>query len=176
MARPKVVLAVLQSCYRHLWYVVPQTIVFALVDGGLSDTVKEGMACKLHSLERHDIEGGKPKFPLIEWSGEDVRIPDMTSLVTSSSWLIFDKLGLTGPQDWLIIPATMWPKFWEFRKLKEFVENIHVCNDIAERGVALMSGYINKAESEEQRQALLQVVEFHRSLVTDTKKSSLKLC
>ena len=34
---------------------------------------------------------------------------------------------------------------------------------------------MNKVESEEQRQALLQVVEYHRELVKNTNKSSLKL-
>ena len=89
---------------------------------------------------------------------------------------MFDKLGLEGPQDWLLIPSTLWDKFDEFRKLQEFVRNIAVCNDVAERGVALMTQYINTAQSEDQRQALLQVVEFHRALIKDTNKSSLKLC
>ena len=56
------------------------------------------------------------------------------------------------------------------------MENISVCNDIAERGVALITAYINKAQSEEQRQALLQVVEQHRDMVTTTTKSDLKKC
>ena len=42
--------------------------------------------------------------------------------------------------------------------------------------ISLWENYINKAKSEEQRQALLQVVEFHRALVADVKKSSLKNC
>ena len=100
----------------------------------------------------------------------------MSAFVSSDSWLVFDKLGLTGSQDWLTIPPNLWSNFQEFRKLKEFSENISVCNDIAERGVALITSFINKTESEEQRQALLQVVEHHRAMVTDTKKSTLKLC
>ena len=55
-------------------------------------------------------------------------------------------------------------------------ENISVCNDIAERGVALISAFINKAQSEEQRQALLQVVEMHRDQVVSTNKSDLNKC
>jgi hypothetical protein len=102
--------------------------------------------------------------------------PDMSSFVTSASWVIFDLLGLSGSQDWLTIPAKLWVNFTEFKKLKEFAENIAVSNDIAERGVALISSYINTVESEEQRQALLQVVEQHRELVTGSNKSHLKLC
>ena len=100
----------------------------------------------------------------------------MSDFVSSDSWLVFDMLGLTGSQDWLTVPPNLWENFCEFRKLREFAENISVCNDIAERGVALITGFINMAESEEQKQALLQVVEHHRALVTNTNKSSLMLC
>ena len=51
--------------------------MFALADAGLSDSQREGMAMKLHSLERTKIEGGKPEFPYIDWSGEEIKIPDV---------------------------------------------------------------------------------------------------
>ena len=76
----------------------------------------------------------------------------------------------------MLIPSMLWDRFAEFRKLQEFVKNIAVCNDVAERGVVLMTQYINTAQSEDQRQVLLQVVEFHKYLIKDTNKSSLKLC
>ena len=134
------------------------------------------MARKLHSLEREKIEIGKPVFPYIDLRESEFELPDMSCFGTASAWLIFYFLGLEGSQDWLLIPSMLWDRFAEFRKLQEFVKNIAVCNDVAERGVALMIQYINTAQSEDQRQALLQVVEFHRSLIKDTNKSSLKLC
>ena len=93
--RPKIIMAVLQSCYRHLWYLAPQTVVFALADRDLSDDQKERMARKLHSCERKQIDMGKPVFPYVDLSGE-AGIPDMASFVNDSSWLVFDKLGLKG--------------------------------------------------------------------------------
>ena len=174
--KPSITFSIMQSCYRHLWYLVPQTVVFALADPGLPDNQKENMAKKLHSLERSAISLGKPHFPLIDFSGQQIQLPDLSEFVSSDSWLVFDKLGLTGSQDWLTIPPRLWNNFQEFRKFKKFVENISVCNDIAERGVSLINNFINKTESEEQRQAMLQVVEHHRTLVADTKKSTLKLC
>ena len=175
VTKPRIAMDLLQSSYRHLWYLVPQTIVLALADPDLESSQKERMAVKLHSLERTDIEGGKPAFPYIDLGDPD-NIPDLSSLVSSKSLLIFNLLGLTGSQDWMTIPARLWDNFVDFRKFKEFAENVSVCNDVAERGVALISSYINKAQSEEQRQALIQVVELHWSLVTNTNKSSLKKC
>ena len=176
VTKPRYIFAVMQSCNRHLWYLTPQLILLALTDPDLSDSVKEEMANKLHSMERVAVAGGKPLIPYIDWSGEEIQIPGLASFVTPDSWLFFDLLGLSGTQDWLTIPAKLWGNFSEFQKLKEFAENIAVCNDIAERGVALISSYINKAQSEVQRQALLQVVELHRELVTGSNKAGLKLC
>ena len=116
------------------------------------------MAKKLHSLERNKIQDGKPKFPIIDWSGEDISIPDMSDLVTQECWLLFDMLGLSRSQDWLTILAKLWPNFVEFSKLKEFVVNFSVCNDVAERGIALITKFVDQTQSEEQCQALLQVV------------------
>ena len=73
-------------------------------------------------------------------------MPDMSDFVTAESWLVFDMLGLSGSQDWRTIPARLWPIFVEFRKLKEVAENLFV--SLSEREVALITGYINKAESE----------------------------
>ena len=177
VVKPTTAMAVMQSCFRHLWYLVPQTVVFALFDQGLSDQQKEAMGKKLHGLDRTKIEAGKPAFPFVDLSGNEMHeMPCMSSFVTPDSWLLFDILGLTEDQDWLTVPAAHWENFSQFRKLKEFAENVSVCNDIAERGIALITAYINKAESEEQRQALLQVVEYHRELVKDSSKASLKFC
>ena len=153
-----------------------QLIVFALVDPKLPEVQRERIARKLHSIKREKVVGGKPKFPYVDLSGDHLELPDMSEFVSQSSWLLFDILQLSGKQDWLKISPSLSDQFEEFQKLKEFVLNLPVCNDVAERGVALISGFINSVESEGQREALLQVVEYHRNLVKDTNKSSLKLC
>ena len=118
LGKSKLVFAVMKSCYRHCWYLVPQTVILALADTGLSDAQRENMARKLHSLERKDISIGKPHFPHVDWSGEEITLPDLSSFVTADSWLVFNMLGLAGPQDWLTIPAVMWEHFAEYRKFK----------------------------------------------------------
>ena len=55
MARLKIILLEIQSYNRHLWYLLLQTVVFALADPELSDSQKESMARKLPSLERKKI-------------------------------------------------------------------------------------------------------------------------
>ena len=80
------------------------------------------MARKLHSLERKKIEGGKPKFQSIDWSGEGIQLPGMSAFVNSDSLLVFDMLNINGYQDWLTIPTSLWKNFKEFKILKETAE------------------------------------------------------
>ena len=47
-------------------------------------------------------------------------------------------------------------------------------NDQAERGIHLTSDFINRVESEEQRNGLFQIVEEFRGRVTDPNKNTLK--
>ena len=61
-------------------------------------------------------------------------------------------------------------------KLEEFVRKLTIVNDLAERGCHLATNFINRVESEEQREALFQVVEEFRGRVKDINKSSLKHC
>ena len=58
-------------------------------------------------------------------------------------------------------------------KLKEFVTTVSVTNDLAEKGIKLMSDFISMSKDEEQLQALLQVVEHHRKMFPNHKKESL---
>ena len=99
VTRPKIAMSLLQSCSRHLWYLVPQTVVLALADPGLCARQKEEMAEKLHSLERKVVVGGKPVFPFIDLSGATFDIPTMSSFITLDAWRVFYLLGLKGPQD-----------------------------------------------------------------------------
>ena len=150
---PKMVFTVLKSIHRHLWYTTGQAVTLALADTGLDVSEREEMAKILHKLPRAPIQMGRPQFPVLDWSSEVLTRPRLGSLVTTNSWLIFDLLELQGPQDWLQLPCSMWPMFSEYQKLAEFSSNISVTNDLAERGISMITAFINKTENETQRQA-----------------------
>ena len=173
---PTVAFGVLQSIRRHQWYTTGQLVVLALTDSGLDVEEKEEMAKILHSLPRLPIQMGRPAFPVLDWSGEVVARPRLGSLVTKDSWLVFDLLGLQGSQDWLQLPCHLWSVFKDYQKLSEFSNNLSVTNDLAERGISMITEFVNKVENEVQRQDLLQTVEFHRALVPNLKKETLPNC
>ena len=164
--------AVIGSVYNHLWYLCPQLITLALFDKDLEAPYKENMAKVLHQTPRCAISTGKPTFPAVA-PGARFRLEDF---VDSESWLLFDLCELQGPQDWLLAPACNWHLSTSFKQIEEFANKLTVINDLAERGVHLATEFVNRVESEEQREALFQTVLDFRAKVPNDNKDFLKLC
>ena len=118
---------------------------------------------------------GKPEFPdLTFFMVPNPQPPSLASMVTVHSWAIFNRLGLKGPNDWLLAPSSLWYLFTEYCKLEDFVRNLTVVNDIAERGCHLMTEFVNWVRSEEARKALVLSVEYHRRKTPSFRKSDLE--
>ncbi|ESO04095.1 hypothetical protein HELRODRAFT_173173 [Helobdella robusta] len=92
--------------------------------------------------------------------------------VSSNTMQFFAILGL--PQSFLNKRPSKWREDEQYKKAFEVVSSIKPVNDFAERGVALMQDF-NRAivSSEEQKQYLLQVVEYHRIQYPNSKKETL---
>ena len=119
MVEPVLAFTVLQSIKNHLWYLTPQLVVLSLADTRLPDEEREEMARTLHSTARVSIDIGKPAFPEIDFSGGAAR-PSLSLFISEKSWLIFDFLGLTEPQDWLLHSCKLWdtlPQYGRFVEL-----------------------------------------------------------
>ena len=98
LVEPKTALNTLQCIRRHHWYLTGPMVALALADRGLEDEEREELARELYKTPRGQVKSGRPTFPLLEWVGEEVARPRLATLVTTSTWLIFDRLGLTGNQ------------------------------------------------------------------------------
>jgi len=144
--------------------------VFALCDEGLQTGTREQLAKALFdSLKPAAFDSVKPEFPKVKMNKE---ISIGEQFITESSWLLFSILGLDHPE-WLQISMFEWDQNPDYCKLHQFVSNVHVTNDIAERGIKLITDFIDHCHDENQRQALLQVVESHREQFPDYLKSTL---
>lgn len=157
--------AALKALRRHLWYLRPQTVMFALCSDKVGARVKEEMALKLKTLAVPE------SFPIVNVSvDEETCLPD---LVDEQSWHVFATLQQCHAA-WLSMPASAWDDDPQFCLWKDTVTNMQVTNDVAERGVKLVQDFANSVtKSEPQLQNLLQLVEKHRRDVPDFKKSSL---
>lgn len=87
--------------------------------------------------------------------------------------MIFDLIGLVDEQEWMLKPADLWGRFTDFIKFSEVIKSLRVVNDLAERGIKLITDFIHMSHDEDQRQALLQVVEDHRNTFKDFNKNAL---
>ena len=98
-------------------------------------------------------EGPRPEGPKRGQSGRGkntrtVKFPVLTttttihSLVTSMSWFPFTLLGLSS--NWLAQPPSQWDRDPDYREMEKFARSVKLTNDIAERGVKLISDYSDK--------------------------------
>ena len=95
-------------------------------------------------------------------SSADEALPNLKSFVALESWLIFDLLELQEPQTWLQQPCSTWSHNNNHMCFKKFVQSLTVVNDVAERGVKMVSDFIDMSQDESQRHYLTQVIEWHR--------------
>jgi len=161
--------ACMDSCRRHVWYLTPQLVVLALADDGLPPNERESIAKKLFETHRTgQFLPGKPVFPTVNCDSDELE-----DYITGDSWMIFDLIGLTEEQEWMLKPADLWGNFTDFIKFSEVIKSLRVVNDLAERGIKLILDFIHMSHDEDQRQALLQVVEDHRKTFKDFNKNTL---
>ena len=102
---------------------------------GSGQEEREKLAKTIHGMPRGQVKMGKPEIlPDVVFSLlPDPCVPSLSTFVTPNSWGLFDMLGLSGPNDWLLAPCSVWSVFTEYRAIQTFVKNVPVINDIAER-------------------------------------------
>ena len=84
-------------------------------------------------------------------------------MVTPDSWQLFKILKIS--PDWLALPPAEWDSNPDYMEFRNFVREVKVTNDCAERGVKLTDS--------QERSKIYQVVEAERRAKPDAKKSSL---
>ena len=159
----------LKKMNNHRWYLTQELVTFTLFSShdSMTKSAKEKLAVKLSETEKPDsYRKGKPVFPVINAATV------LTDLVGPESHFLFDALGVEC--DWLTTPADTWEDNDSYRNAQKFVRSVKVTNDVAERGVKLMSDFATQITTDpEQRSCLLQVVEYHRNKFDSFKKATL---
>ena len=125
----------LNTFNRHLWYLAPQTVLFALFSNRVSEDQKSRMASRLLTLDRKESPTlGVPKFPALTAETE------LCDLITEESRDFFDVVN-SDPLPWLTKRVCEWESYADYNKVKTFVSTVKVVNDCAERAVALATDY-----------------------------------
>ena len=170
--RAKVADVCMVSMTRHSWYLDPSLVVMALADPDVPVNERQKMAKCLAKLKQpEDFKMGKPKLEALKMGRKP---PTLASLVKAKSWLMFSMLNMTEEElGWLTKDVIYWSKDPGFLKFRDFVNNLTVVNDPAERSVKLVQEFVNTCQDEELRQDLLLSMAENRKVNKVGKKSDL---
>ena len=165
---PEIAQTVLQKLENHR-YLTQEVVPFALFGSRLSDKEKQNIAAKLHATEKpNSFRQGKPVFPRVTAK------MTLADLVGPECHLLLDTLSIES--DWLLQPVVTCPRSDDYSKALEYVSNVKVVNDIAERGVKMMSDFANIITTDsQQREYVLQIVEYNHERFDSFKKQTLNI-
>ena len=142
----------------HQWYLTQETVAFSFFSQHflLTNEIKESMAFQLLSISPSD----EFRRGISVFKRNIDRCSKLCDFIGPETWFIFECLRMD--KDWLYDKPEQWTTHESFKKGQNFVANIKVVNDAAERTVKLYSHYAAiLTENEEQRASLWQVVEKH---------------
>ena len=159
---------------KHTWYLTDRFIPFCLFSELISDEEKQEIALALINVNPPlEYKGGKPEVVKLSTNENVVERYRLSQFIKSGSHYMFDVLGFD--KTWIDQPVANWRDYEGYLEAEKFVKSLLVVNDAAERGIKLISEYINKLTKDpDERQDLIQVVQYHRSVVGDDKKSSIQ--
>ena len=109
----------------------------------------------------------KTSFPNLECDGQS----NMDYFVGERSLLLFHALNADG--GWLSDDVERWELDDKFKFMQNFLFDLKVVNDLAERCVKDVEDFANASKDPEHRDNVILVATDHRGLFKDLKKSSL---
>ena len=96
----------------------------------------------------------------------------LLNLLTKETFTFFDRFNIK--RDFLRQHPNTWPQNNDFQEGMKIVKTLKVVNDMAERGVKLITDFNNLlTQDEDQKQYVLQVVSKCRALYPDVSKTTL---
>ena len=127
------------------------------------------MAIKLCSQANpRNFTPAKPEFPKNLLTND----PQLESFIGPKSWLLFDKL--VANEAWLNTDPGEWLKAEEYQRMSNFIRDLKVVNDLAERCVKDIQDYKNTANDAVHRDEILTVASDHRGVFQDLRKQALR--
>ena len=143
----------------HSWYLSPKTVVMALADSDLCEEKKIKMLKILVKFDvpaLEDININKPIPVTI------VETTKLTDLVTQESWFLFIVEDLVEEVRKWVLSAEKGEDLQSiesFCEFNEFIKNLSVTNDCAERNISLIQQFIVASHNEQQRQEYFLLLE-----------------
>lgn len=143
----------------HLWYLSDALAILSLFDDTIPFNIKKNIVEAVKTRKGTDSKA--KRFIIDKKKLNSILQKNISDFVSKKSLNLFELFDL--PYDFLDTNIELWPTDDSYKENKEFFAQLKVVNDVAERGVALVSEYNQcLTKDEEQFQFLLQVVKEHR--------------
>lgn len=164
--------AALSKLSGHLWYLSEDCAALSLFDDTVSSEIKVKIA---HAIkERKGADLVLKRIKIVNADYDTWISKDVSDFVTRNSLFLFNQYNL--PYDFLDVSPDSWQIHPSYIKCIKVFKDLKVCNDTAERAVALVEDYnLLLTKDEDQRQFLLQAVKFHHKMYPGCRKKDLLL-
>lgn len=145
---------------RHLWYLSETNVALAFFDEEISLEMKRKMVQNLN-IEGHPESPSRILLPV-----EKIMSSEISDFVTNNTLFFFDTIlneEITKVnQNFLKNDPSTWETNENFINAKEILKKLLVVNDIAERGVSLITRFNTVlTHQEQQKQFILHAMEQH---------------
>ena len=153
--------AVIKSVHRQMFYLVEETVVFALCDDGTSNEEKDSIIKALLECNRpQTFPPMKPCFKNDLLINKPHDMPQLKDFVGPRSWLIFHLFDVD--VEWMEYSSSNWINYPEYIRFRKLVKGIVCVNDVAERNVKNIVDYAEYSKDSERRDTVIKVVNYHR--------------
>lgn len=144
----------------QLWYLNEANIALSFFDDDVSVEMKRKMTINLN------VDGHPDKPQRINLAVNEIMSADLCDFVTSNTYFFFDTIlneEITGiNRNFLMTDPATWNENEHYIAAKAMVKNLLVVNDIAERGIALITRFNTVlTHQEKQKQYILHAMEQH---------------
>lgn len=156
-----IVATAVQNKFRnHLWYLSEANIALALFDDEVEINIKRRMI-------RNFNKEGHPENPKrINLPVNEIMSAELCDFVSNNTYLFFETIlnqDITGVnKSFLKDDPVTWSESEDYVAASKIVKSLLVVNDIAERGIALITRFnAILTHQEDQKQLLMQTMEEH---------------
>ena len=166
---------VLKTWYRHVDFLIPEYACLSLVSSIVSDQEKKLIANEMLKHEpptEYSIDKPSLSKPAVELTAKT----ELHQLAKGPRvYLIFHLIGIQDPRPFLKKEPREWELDPDFQKLREFVSNLKVVNDCAERAVQLATDFNEKiTKNPDQMTYLYSTVNQQRRDRSDLRREVLQ--
>lgn len=157
----------------HMWYLNAKLVGLSFFDHTITDDEKLLMANKLLSSTDEPSEHNRIVNPKVRKENlKEIVDGGLVTLITKETLTFFDQFNIK--TDFLRNHPNTWPQNNDFQEGLKIVKTLKVVNDMAERGVKLITDFNDLlTKDEDQKQYVLQVVSKCRALYPDVSKATL---